>query len=193
MVAAVDQAKRDGETLGGAILIGARGVPAGLGSFASWDRKLDGRIGQALLSVPAVKAVEFGSAIEASRGPGSRAHDEIDVEPGGRLRRRSNRAGGLEAGVTNGEDILAVAYMKPISTLARGLDSVDLETGAPARSAYERSDVTAVPACGVICEAMLAFVLADALLELTGGDRLEDVTARLAAHRERVGRYPQRV
>lgn len=190
MVAAVDAAKRDGETLGGSILVGARGVPAGLGSFASWDRKLDGRIGQALLSVPAVKAVELGSAIEASRGPGSLAHDEIEPGPGGGLRRRTNRAGGLEAGVTNGEDVLVVAYMKPISTLARGLDSVDLETGEAARSAYERSDITAVPACGVICEAMLAFVLADALLELTGGDRLEDVTGRLAAHRERVRKYP---
>jgi chorismate synthase len=191
MVEAVDAAKRDGETLGGAILIGARGVPAGLGGFASWDQKLDGRIGQALLSVPAVKAVELGSAIEASRGPGSRAHDEIETGPGGALRRRTNRAGGLEAGVTNGEDVLAVAYMKPISTLAKGLDSVDLETGEPARSAYERSDVTAVSACGVICEAMLAFVLADALLASTGGDRLEDVTARLAAHRERVRKYPR--
>ena len=191
MVAAIDAAKKAGETLGGAILVGARGVPPGLGSFASWDRKLDGRIGQALLSIPAVKAVEIGSAIEASRGPGSAAHDEIDVSPNGSLTRRTNRAGGLEAGVTNGEDLLAVAYMKPISTLARGLDSVDLETGEPARSAYERSDVTAVPACGVICEAMLAFVLADALLELTGGDRMADVTARLAAHRERVRRYPK--
>ncbi|HEY1252437.1 MAG TPA: chorismate synthase [Thermoanaerobaculia bacterium] len=191
MMAAIDAAKKDGETLGGAILVGARGVPAGLGSFASWDRKLDGRIGQALLSVPAVKAVELGSAIEASRGPGSRAHDEIEKGPGGTLRRRTNRAGGLEAGVTNGEDVIVVATMKPISTLARGLDSVDLETGEAARSAYERSDVTAVPACGVICEAMLAFVLADALLELTGGDRLEDVTARLAAHRERVRKYPK--
>ncbi len=190
MVAAVDAAKGAGETLGGSILVGARGVPAGLGSFAAWDRKLDGRIGQALLSVPAVKAVEFGSAIEASRGPGSRAHDEIEKSPDGALRRRTNRAGGLEAGVTNGEDLVAVAYMKPISTLARGLDSVDLETGAAARSAYERSDVTAVSACGVICEAMLAFVLADALLEATGGDRLEDVTARLSAHRERVRKYP---
>ena len=190
MVAAVDAAKKDGETLGGAILVGARGVPAGLGSFASWDRKMDGRIGQALLSVPAVKAVELGSAIAASRGKGSEAHDEIEPGPGGKLTRRTNRAGGLEAGVTNGEDLMAVAYMKPISTLARGLDSVDLETGKPARSAYERSDVTAVPACGVICEAMLAFVLADALLELTGGDRMADVTARLAAHRERVRQYP---
>jgi chorismate synthase len=190
MVAAVDAARKDGETLGGSILVGARGVPAGLGTFASWDRKLDGRIGQALLSVPAVKAVELGSSIEASRGPGSKAHDEIEKGPGGALRRRTNRAGGLEAGVTNGEEVVAVAYMKPISTLAKGLDSVDLETGEAARSAYERSDVTAVSACGVICEAMLAFVLADALLELTGGDRMEDVTARLAAHRERVRRYP---
>src|SRR5262249_57452585 len=104
--------------------------------------------------------------------------------------RGSKRGGGLEGGVTNGEEVVAVAYMKPISTLAKGVDSVDLETGEPARSAYERSDVTAVSACGVICEAMLAFVLADALLELTGGDRMEDVTARLAAHRERVRRDP---
>jgi chorismate synthase len=190
MIAAVDQAKKDGETLGGSILVGARGVPAGLGSFASWNRKLDGRIGQALLSVPAVKAIEFGSAIEASSGPGSRAHDEIEVAKEGALSRRTNRAGGLEAGVTNGQDVVAVVYMKPISTLAKGLDSVDLATGEAARSAYERSDVTAVPACGVICEAMLAFVLADAVLELTGGDRLEDVTARLSAHRERVRKYP---
>jgi chorismate synthase len=193
MIAAIDAAKKDGDTLGGSILVAARGVPAGLGSFASWDGKLDGRIGQALLSVPAVKAVEFGSAIEASRGPGSRAHDEIERGRGGALRRRTNRAGGLEAGVTNGEDVVAVAHMKPISTLARGLDSVDLATGEASRSAYERSDVTAVPACGVICESMLAFVLADALLALTGGDRLEDVTARLALHRERVRRYPRGV
>jgi chorismate synthase len=189
MVAAIDRARRDGETLGGAILVAAQGVPAGLGSYVSWDRKLDGRIGQALLSVPAVKAVELGSAVEASRGPGSRAHDEIERGTDGRLRRRTNRAGGLEGGVTNGEDVLALVTMKPISTLARGLDSVDLETGEPARSAYERSDTCAVPACGVICEAMLAFVLADALLEMTGGDRMEDVTARLSAHRERVARY----
>ena len=191
MVAAIDAARAAGDTLGGAILVAARGVPAGLGSYASWDRKLDGRIGQALLSVPAVKAVELGGAIEASRGPGSRAHDEIETGSGGALRRRSNRAGGLEAGVSNGEDVVAVAYMKPISTLARGLDSVDLETGEPSRAAYERSDVCAVPACGVICEAMLAFVLADAVLEATGGDRMEDVRERLAAHRERVGRYPR--
>ena len=191
MVEAVDAAKREGDTLGGSILVGARGVPAGLGSHVSWDRKLDGRIAQALMSVPAVKAVEFGAAIEASRGPGSRAHDEIERGPKGTLTRRTNRAGGLEAGVTNGEDLLAVLYMKPLSTLARGLDSVDLETREAARSAYERSDVTAVPACGVIAEAMLAFVLADALLDSTGGDRLEDVTERLAAHRARVSRYPR--
>jgi chorismate synthase len=191
MVDEVDAARQQGETLGGTILVGARGVPAGLGSFASWDRKLDGRIGQALLSVPAVKAVEFGSTVEAARGPGSRAHDEIEKGPDGRLRRRTNRAGGLEAGVTNGEDLIVVVTMKPISTLARGLDSIDLETGEPARSAYERSDVAAVPACGVIAEAMLALVLADAVLEVTGGDRLEDVRNRLATHRERVGRYPR--
>jgi chorismate synthase len=191
MVEAVDAAKKDGDTLGGSILVGAHGVPAGLGSYASWDRKLDSRIGAALLSIPAVKAVELGSSIEASRGPGSRAHDEIEPAKDGSLRRRTNRAGGLEAGVTNGEDVIAVAYMKPLSTLARGLDSVDLETGQAARAAYERSDVTAVAACGVIAEAMLAFVLADALLESTGGDRLEDVKSRLAAHRARVRAYPR--
>lgn len=190
MVAAVDAAKREGDTLGGSVLVGAAGVPAGLGSYVSWDRKLDSRIGAALLSIPAVKAVELGSSIEASRGPGSRAHDEIEPRERGGVRRRTNRAGGLEAGVTNGEDVIAVVYMKPLSTLARGLDSVDLETGRAARSAYERSDVTAVPACGVIAEAMLAFVLTDALLESTGGDRLEDVRSRLAAHRERVRSYP---
>jgi chorismate synthase len=190
MVAAVDAAKKDGDTLGGSVLVGARGVPAGIGSYASWDRKLDSRIGAALLSIPAVKAVELGASIEASRGPGSRAHDEIEREANGGLRRRTNRAGGLEAGVTNGEEVIAVAYMKPLSTLARGLDSVDLETGRPARAAYERSDVTAVAACGVIAEAMLAFVIADALLESMGGDRMEDVKSRLAAHRERVRRYP---
>jgi chorismate synthase len=182
MVAAIDEAKTKGDTLGGSLLIGAKNVPAGLGSHVSWDRKLDGRIGRAILSVPAVKAVEFGSAIEASRGWGSEAHDEILA--GGA--RRTNRAGGLEGGITNGEDVLVVAYMKPISTLARGLSSIDLDSGEPATSAYERSDVTAVPACGVICEAMLAFVLADALLEVTGGDRMEDVLRRLAAHRKRV-------
>src|SRR4030095_16254197 len=126
MVAAVDAAKKDGETLGGAILVGARGVPAGLGAYASWDRKLDGRIGQALLFVPGLKAVEFGSAIEASRGPGSKAHDEIEKGAKGTLRRRTNRAGGLEAGVTNGEELIAVTYMKPISTLRRGLHALDV-------------------------------------------------------------------
>ncbi|MGH9399961.1 MAG: chorismate synthase [Thermoanaerobaculia bacterium] len=191
MVAAIDAAKKDGDTLGGSILVGAAGVPAGLGSYVSWDRKLDGRIGAALLSVPAVKAVEFGSALEASRGPGSRAHDEIEKGPDGALRRRTNRAGGLEGGVTNGEDVIVLVTMKPISTLAKGLDSVDLTTGEPVHAAYERSDVAAVSACGVIAEAMLCFVLADALLEVTGGDRLEDVLSRLAAHRARVRRYPQ--
>jgi len=182
MIKTIDEAKSKGDTLGGSILVGASNVPAGLGSHVSWDRKLDGRIAQAILSVPAVKAVEFGGAIEASRHFGSEAHDEILVEG----RRRTNRAGGLEGGVTNGEDVILVAYMKPISTLARGLSSIDLSTGDPATSPSERSDVTAVPACGVICEAMLAFILADALLEVTGGDRIEDVKSRLGEHRKRV-------
>ena len=144
------------------------------------------------MGIQAVKGVEIGDGFALARARGSEAHDEIEPGADGVLQRRTNRAGGLEAGVTNGEDLLAVVYMKPISTLARGLDSVDLETGLAARSAYERSDVTAVPACGVIAEAMVAFVLADALLESVGGDRLEDVMARLAAHRERVRLYPRR-
>jgi chorismate synthase len=134
MVAAVDEARARGETLGGSVLVAAHGVPPGLGAYVSWDRRLDARIGHALLSVPSVKAVELGSSIEASRGPGSSAHDEIERGEDGVLRRRTNRAGGLEAGVTNGEDVVAVAYFKPISTLARGLDSIDLETGGAARS-----------------------------------------------------------
>ena len=192
MVEAIDAARKNGDTLGGTILLAARGVPPGLGSFASWDRRLDGRIGQALLSVPAVKAVELGSSISASGGPGSSAHDEIERASDGGLRRRTNRAGGLEGGVTNGEEIVAVLFMKPISTLARGLDSVDIATGESARSAYERSDVTAVPACGVIAEAMLAYVLAEALLESTGGDRMADVLRRLEESRRRTSEYGRR-
>lgn len=171
----VDAAAKAGETLGGTILVGARGVPAGLGSHVSWEEKLDGRIARALMSIPSVKAVSLGEGVANAFRRGSAAHDPIAYGAARGFSRTSNRAGGLEGGITNGEDVLATLYQKPISTLRDGLPSVDIETKLPHRAQYERSDVTAVPACGVIAEAMLAFVLADALLEKTGGDSMEEV------------------
>jgi chorismate synthase len=175
MVAAVDAAGKAGDTLGGTILVGARGVPPGLGSHVSWDEKLDGRIAQAILSVPSVKAVSLGEGVQNAFRPGSLAHDPIGHDFSRGFFRPSNRAGGLEGGITNGEEILLTVYQKPIATLREGLASVEIDTKAPHRAQYERSDVTAVPACGVIAEAMLAFVLAGALLEKTGGDSLDEV------------------
>jgi len=175
MMDAVDAAAKAGDTLGGTILVGARGVPTGLGSHVSWEDKLDGRIARALMSIPSVKAVSLGEGVANAFRRGSAAHDAIRYEPARGFSRTSNRAGGLEGGITNGEDLLATIYQKPISTLRDGLPSVDIDTKQPHRASYERSDVTAVPACGVIAEAMLAFVLADALLEKTGGDSMEEV------------------
>ncbi|HEX7616850.1 MAG TPA: chorismate synthase [Thermoanaerobaculia bacterium] len=175
MKEAVDAAAKAGDTLGGTILVGARGVPTGLGSHVSWEDKLDGRIARALMSIPSVKAVSLGEGVANAFRRGSLAHDAIFWEPKRGFTRSSNRAGGLEGGITNGEDVLATIYQKPISTLRDGLPSVDIDTKQPQRASYERSDVTAVPACGVIAEAMLAFVLADALLEKTGGDSIEEV------------------
>ena len=174
MTAAVDAAAKVGETLGGTILVGASGVPAGLGSHVSWDAKLDGRLAQALMSIPSVKGVSLGAGVASAFRPGSQAHDPIAWEAARGFFRTSNRAGGLEGGITNGEDLLATLFQKPISTLRDGLPSVHIDTKEPHRAAYERSDVTAVPACGVIAEAMLAFVLADALLEKTGGDSMDE-------------------
>lgn len=194
MVALVDRAREEGETLGGAVTVVARGVPPGLGSHVAWDAKLDGRLAQALMSVPAVKAVEIGAAIAASAGFGSAAHDAIRYEvgggEGGAFRRGSNRAGGLEGGITNGEDVVVTAYKKPIATLRRGLPSVDLDTLGPHTSQYERSDVTALPAAGVIAEAMVALVLADALLEKLGGDSMAEVLAHWRATRELTAAWP---
>ena len=181
MVDLVDRTARDGDTLGGAVTIIAHNVPAGLGSHVHFDEKLDGRLARAVMSVPAVKAVEIGAALAASRGPGSAAHDPIEHDSDSGWRRPSNHAGGIEGGITNGEDVVVTAYKKPISTLRRGLPSVDLDTLEPHRSQYERSDVTALPAAGVIAEAMVALVLADALLEKTGGDSMEEVEAHFAA------------
>jgi chorismate synthase len=188
MTAAVDAAAKAGDTLGGTVLVGARGVPAGLGSHVSWDAKLDGRLARALMSIPSVKAVSFGQGVANASLPGSKSHDPIAWTKDRGFFRTSNRAGGLEGGITNGEDVLATIYLKPIATLREGLPSVDVDTKAPHRAQYERSDVTAVPAGGVIGEAMLAFVLADALLEKTGGDSMAEARRNfdgfVAAQRE---------
>lgn len=189
MVAAVDRAKEAGETLGGTIVVAAHGVPIGLGSYVQWTEKLDGRIAQAILSIHAVKAVSIGDGVAAAQRLGSEVHDPIYFDEAQRYHRQTNRAGGLEGGVTNGQDVVVRAYMKPISTLRRGLPSVDTETHEPHRSQWERSDVTAVPACGVVCEAMLAVILAAAMREKFGGDSLVDMRVAYDAYQARVREY----
>ncbi|HEY8849538.1 MAG TPA: chorismate synthase [Thermoanaerobaculia bacterium] len=182
MTEAVDAAREAGETLGGTIVIAAHGVPVGLGSYVQWTEKLDGRIGQAILSIHAVKAVAIGDGVAGARRIGSEVHDAIYFNEERRYHRTTNRAGGLEGGVTNGQDVVVRAFMKPISTLRRGMPSVDIETREPHRSQWERSDVTAVPACGVVCEAMLAIVLADAMREKFGGDSLAEMKRNYDAY-----------
>src|SRR5881398_3920177 len=182
MIARIDAAKAAGDTLGGVVEVVALGAPVGLGSHVSWDRKLDGRLAQALMSIPAVKAVELGLGFEAARRKGSEVHDEI--LPG--LARATNRAGGTEGGMTTGEPLVLRVAMKPISTLMSPLKTVDLKTGAPAQAQSERSDVTAVPAMGVIAEAMVALVLAQALLEKFGGDALSEVKRNVAGYMAQV-------
>jgi chorismate synthase len=176
MIAKIDVTKREGNTLGGICEVICDGLPVGLGSHVSWDRKLDGRLAGALMSIPAVKAAEIGIGFEGSRRSGAEVHDEIDPQPNrtlaGNVRRRSNRAGGLEGGITNGEPLVLHVGMKPISTLMRPLATVDVSTGQSAAAVAERSDVTAVPAMGVIAEGMAAFILAQAFLEKFGGDSL---------------------
>jgi len=171
MIRRIDAAKAAGDTLGGIVEVVALGVPVGLGSHVSWDRKLDGRLAQALMSIPAVKGVELGLGFEAARRKGSEVHDEI--LPG--FARATNRAGGTEGGMTTGEPLVLRVAMKPISTLMSPLKTVDLKTGGPAQAQSERSDVTAVPAMGVIAEAMVAIVLTEALLEKFGGDALSEL------------------
>jgi len=176
MIERIDAAKAEGNTLGGIAEVVCDGLPVGLGSHVSWDRKLDGRLAAALMSIPAIKAVEIGLGVEGASLRGSEVHDEIDADAGraraGGVRRRSNRAGGLEGGITNGEQLVLRASMKPISTLMRPLSTIDMKSREPASAQAERSDVTAVPAMGVIAEAMTAFVVADAMLEKFGGDSL---------------------
>jgi chorismate synthase len=191
IIAHIDAVKREGNTLGGICEVVATGVVVGLGSHISWDRKLDGRIAQAMMSIPAVKGVEIGMGFTGSRMLGSEVHDEIDPAPGaarsGNVKRRTNRAGGLEGGITNGESLVIRVAKKPISTLMRPLGTVDLATGESAQAVAERSDVTAVPAMGVIAEAMLAFVLAEALLEKFGGDSLGETRRNHDAYIEQLG------
>jgi len=189
MVAEVDKAREAGETLGGTIVAAARGVPLGLGSFVQWNEKLDGRLAQALLSIHAVKAVAIGDGVAGARRVGSEVHDAIYFDEERRYHRNTNRAGGLEGGVTNGQDVVVRAFMKPISTLRRGVPSVDIETRQAHRSQWERSDVTAVPACGVVCEAMLALVLADAMREKFGGDSLGEMKTNYEAYLEFLRSY----
>jgi chorismate synthase len=171
MIKRIDAAKAAGDTLGGIVEVVGLGIPVGLGSHVSWDTKLDGRLAQALMSIPAVKGVELGLGFEAARRKGSEVHDEI--LPG--FARATNRAGGTEGGMTTGEPLALRVAMKPISTLMSPLKTVDLKTGGPAQAQSERSDVTAVPAMGVIAEAMMAIVLTQALLEKFGGDALSEL------------------
>jgi len=186
MVAHIDAVKRAGNTLGGVCEVVVDGLPVGLGSHVSWDRKLDGRIGAAIMSIPAVKGVEIGMGFQSSRVMGSEVHDEIEMAAGrtrtGNVRRKTNRAGGLEGGMTTGEPLVVRVAMKPISTLMRPLGTVDVATGEAAAAVAERSDVTAVPAMGVIAEAMLAFVLADAFLEKFGGDAVSETKRNYDAY-----------
>ncbi|HEU4561969.1 MAG TPA: chorismate synthase [Longimicrobium sp.] len=190
MIDAIDEAKRAGDTLGGVVEVVARGVPAGLGSHVSWDRKLDGRLAGALMSIQAIKGVEIGLGFEAAMRPGSRVHDAIRLDEavvrGGGYGRAGNHAGGLEGGITTGQPVVVRAAMKPISTLMQPLDTVDLRTGARAEAVRERSDVVAVPAAGVVAEAMVALVLADALLEKVGGDSLGEVLRNLEGYLGRI-------
>lgn len=210
MIRLIDEAKADGDTLGGVFEVAVRGVPAGLGSHTSWEEKLDGRLARAVMSVQAVKAVEIGEGVANSGRRGSEAHDEIftndetrderratrepnNSPPDSSLPspfvRRTNRAGGIEGGITNGEEIRIRGYMKPISTLRRPLASVDIETKEPSEAAFERSDITAVPAAGVIAEAMAAVVLADEMRRKFGGDSIDEMRRNLDGYITELDKY----
>ncbi|HWB98301.1 MAG TPA: chorismate synthase, partial [Bryobacteraceae bacterium] len=190
MKAVVDQAYRTGDTVGGVFEVVARGLPPGLGSHIAWDTRLDGRLAQAIVSIQAVKGVEIGFAAEGSASFGSAVQDTIHYDrEERRFTRGANRAGGVEGGMTNGQDLLVRGLLKPISTLRRPLESVDLETREPALAAYERSDVAVVPAAGVIGEAMVALVLAQAFLEKFGGDSLLETRRNYEGYLEQVKNF----
>lgn len=182
--AAIDKARESGDSLGGVFEVRVEGVPPGLGSFMQWDRRLDGRLALALMSIPAIKGVEIGLGFEQAKLPGSKVHDEIYYE-GGKFFHKTNNAGGLEGGVTNGEPIIIKAAMKPISTLVKPLRSVDLKTKKAVEAHVERADVCAVEAAGVVGEAVSAFEVADAFLDKFGGDSLEETRDNFSAYQKR--------
>jgi chorismate synthase len=187
IIALIQEMWQAGDTLGGVVEIRASNVPVGLGSYTQWDKKMDGRLGQALMSIQAIKAVEIGEGTESAAKPGSKVHDALyPSEPGDKLpfRRRTNRAGGLEGGMTNGDKLVVRAFMKPIPTMRAGLDSLNFPSFKAERAHYERSDVCAVPAAAVVCKAMVNFVLAQAVLEKFGEDSLEEIEAALARHKD---------
>jgi chorismate synthase len=193
MVARIDEARANGDTIGGVFEVVARGVPIGLGSYVHWDRRLDAALAAAVMSINIVKGVEFGLGFEQTRRFGSAVHDVIEGRTAeGRWVHRSNNAGGLTGGVSNGEPIVVRGAVKPISTLARPLPSADLVTGRPVEKAhYERSDISVVPAAGVVGEAMVALALADALLQKFGGDSIEETRDNLERYRARIARPPE--
>jgi len=190
MTSAVDDARARGDSVGGCFEVLATGVPVGVGSYVHWDRRLDARLGGALLSIQAVKGVSIGAGIEVSSGGGREAHDEIGYDAGARrFTRRSNRAGGIEGGMSNGEVIRVRGYLKPLATLPDALPSIDLVTKEPFTAAVERTDTIPIVAAGVVGEAMVAWVLADALIEKFGGDSLEEMRANRDAYLERLRAY----
>jgi chorismate synthase len=188
MIAEIVAAQKNGDSLGGVVEVIAVGVPPGLGSHVEWDLRLDGRVAQALMSIQAMKGVEVGLGFESAARPGSQVHDPINWQ-NGQFNRPTNHAGGIEGGNTNGEPIVARAAMKPIPTLARPLPSVDLATKQAFSAQKERTDSCAVPAAAVVAEAALAFVIADALLDKTGGDSLDEVLRNLRGYREQLAGY----
>jgi chorismate synthase len=181
MVAEIDAVRKDGDTLGGVVEVLAFGLPPGLGSFTHWDRRLDARLAGALMSIQAIKGVEVGDGFTTATRRGSVAHDEIEASAHG-VTRRTNRAGGIEGGMSTGEVIRVRAAMKPISTVPRALDTIDTSTGEPAKAINQRSDVTAVPAAGVVAEAMVALVLAEAAIEKFGGDSVEEMRRNVESY-----------
>lgn len=176
MVTEIESAHSDGDTLGGVVEVLAYGVPVGLGSHTHWDRRLDSKLAAALMGIQAIKGVELGDGFESAKRRGSVAHDEIEKNSKGEIVRRTGRAGGTEGGISNGEVLRVRAAMKPISTVPRALDTIDVSTGEPAKAINQRSDVCAVPAAGIVAEAMVALVLADVVLEKFGGDSVEEVS-----------------
>jgi chorismate synthase len=190
MKAEVDAALKAGDTVGGIFEVIAHNVPVGLGSHAQWDEKLDGRLAQAVMSIQAVKGVEIGAGVTAAGSYGSEVQDEISYDKSAkRFRRSSNRAGGLEGGITNGEDVVVRGYLKPISTLRRALGTADMVTKEPVQAAYERSDWCVVPAAGVAGEAMVALVLADAFLQKFGGDSLAEMRRNFDAYARQIDEF----